>query len=79
VVQAERADRHVRISVSDHGAGVPEDLQARLFERFARGETASGNGLGLTIARAYARAHGGDLVFEPGPRSARFVLTLPQE
>ena len=50
--------------------GVPDELRPRLFERFARGDDARGSGLGLTIARAYARAHGGDLVYEPGRRRA---------
>jgi K+-sensing histidine kinase KdpD len=78
VVAAEQRDRHIRIAVEDHGPGVPEELQARLFERFARGDAARGSGLGLAIARAYARAHGGDLVYSPGERGARFELIVPR-
>ena len=77
-VSAESRDRHLRIAVQDSGAGIPEDLQPHLFERFARGDDAPGSGLGLTIARAYARAHGGDLVYVPGDDGARFELLLPQ-
>jgi GAF domain-containing protein len=77
-VSAESRDRHLRIAVQDSGEGIPEDLQPQLFERFARGEDARGSGLGLTIARAYARAHGGDLVYVPGGDGARFELLLPQ-
>jgi signal transduction histidine kinase len=77
-VSAESRDRHLRIAVQDSGAGIPEDLQPHLFERFARGEDTPGSGLGLTIARAYARAHGGDLVYVPGDDGARFELLLPQ-
>ena len=77
-VSAERRDRHVRIAVEDCGEGVPPELRPRLFERFARGEDAAGSGLGLAIARAYARAHGGDLVYDPRDRGARFELLLPQ-
>jgi signal transduction histidine kinase len=76
-VSAETRDRHLRIAVQDSGEGIPEDLQPELFERFARGEDARGSGLGLTIARAYARAHGGDLVFVPEAPGARFELLLP--
>ncbi len=79
VIAAERRDRHLRIAVQDSGSGVPVELQPRLFERFARGEHARGNGLGLAIAQAYARAHGGDLFFEPGAEGARFELIVPQE
>jgi signal transduction histidine kinase len=77
-VSAERRDRHVRIAVEDCGDGVPPELRPRLFERFARGEDAGGSGLGLAIARAYARAHGGDLVYDPRDHGARFELLLPQ-
>ncbi len=78
LIVAEQRDQHLRIAVSDEGRGVPEELQARLFERFARGDDAVGSGLGLAIARSYARAHGGDIVYAPQGRGARFELVLPQ-
>src|SRR5581483_7066426 len=65
VLAAEQSDSHLRIAVEDAGPGVPDELQARLFDRFARGEAGGGSGLGLAIARAYAQAHGGDLVYSP--------------
>jgi signal transduction histidine kinase len=79
ILDAEHRDRHLRIAVEDAGPGVPEELRPRLFERFARGESAAGSGLGLAIARAYARAHGGDLLYNPGDDGARFELILPQQ
>ncbi|HEY3962009.1 MAG TPA: GAF domain-containing protein [Gaiellaceae bacterium] len=78
VLSAEQKDRHLRIGVEDAGSGVPEELQTHLFDRFTRGEQAGGSGLGLAIALAYARAHGGDLVYEHHPASPRFVLIVPQ-
>ena len=78
VVSAESEDHLVRIAVEDSGPGVPEELQPNLFERFTRGSRAVGPGLGLTIARAYAHAHGGELVFVPGPTGSRFELTVPR-
>jgi two-component system sensor histidine kinase MtrB len=78
-VRAEQRDRHLRIAVEDAGAGVPEELRARLFERFARGDGDRGSGLGLAIARAYARAHGGDLVYHEARRGAHFELIVPQD
>ena len=77
-VSAEQRDRHLRITVSDEGAGVPEELRSRLFERFAPGAETGSSGLGLAIARLYARAHGGDIVYDPLDRGARFELILPQ-
>jgi signal transduction histidine kinase len=78
VLAAEQRDHHLRIAVCDDGPGVPDVLRSRLFERFMRGEDDSGTGLGLAISRAYARAHGGDLVYDPPERGARFELILPQ-
>jgi signal transduction histidine kinase len=76
-IRAELRDRHLRISVADRGAGVPEELVPRLFDRFEHGG-GSGTGLGLAIAKAYANAHGGDLMYEPGLEGARFELVLPR-
>jgi signal transduction histidine kinase len=75
-------DRHLRVTVEDHGDGVPEQFVPSLFERFSRSDDArarsGGTGLGLAIARSYARAHRGDLVYEPlRPHGARFQLVIP--
>jgi K+-sensing histidine kinase KdpD len=78
VVSAEAEDRHLRIAVDDSGRGVPPELEPRLFDRFVRQEHGLGSGLGLAIARAYARAHGGDLFYERRKTGgARFELLLP--
>ena len=82
VVSLERADGLVRLSVEDHGIGVPEEHRARLFERFyrvdaARSAETGGSGLGLAIVRNIARLHGGDAVFAPAvPTGSRFEMTL---
>ena len=81
-----RADADaVLVTVTDDGVGLAvEDLE-RVFERFYRvdrtlgDQRGGGSGIGLTIARQIARAHGGDLVAaSAGPgRGATFTLTLP--
>jgi K+-sensing histidine kinase KdpD len=79
VVSAQHSDNHLRIAVEDAGVGVPEELRPRLFARFERGATDHGAGLGLAIARAYANAHGGDLLYAPREAGgARFELVLPR-
>ena len=78
VVSAVLSGSELQIAVEDSGPGVPDEFQPHLFERFARGESAQGSGLGLTIARAYARSHRGDLILAPGVGGARFELTVPQ-
>jgi signal transduction histidine kinase len=78
-LSAELAHTHLRITVEDSGDGVSEEMRPRLFERFGRTDSANvGSGLGLSIARAYAQAHGGDLVYDPGEKGARFELIIPQ-
>jgi signal transduction histidine kinase len=79
-IVAHQRDRHLRVAVEDSGPGVPKELEGRIFDRFARGEAGeTGHGLGLAIARAYAQAHGGDLVYDRHPGGARFELLIPQE
>jgi two-component system, OmpR family, sensor histidine kinase MtrB len=82
-VSAEQRDRHFRLVVEDRGRGVAPEFVPRLFERFTRSASSTeerrGAGLGLAIARTYARAHDGDLLYEPArPTGARFLLVLPQ-
>jgi signal transduction histidine kinase len=83
LVTAGRQDRHFRIAVQDCGQGVPAEFVEDLFERFSRSDEARarglGSGLGLSIARSYALAHGGDLVYhDVPPHGARFELVVPQ-
>jgi signal transduction histidine kinase len=78
-IVAQQRDRHLRVAVEDAGPGVPKELEGRIFDRFARGRGETGHGLGLAIARAYAQAHGGDLVYDPRAGGARFELLIPQE
>ncbi|HEX9338632.1 MAG TPA: HAMP domain-containing sensor histidine kinase, partial [Pseudonocardiaceae bacterium] len=71
--------------VTDDGHGVPPADRERIFDRLVRLDTArdrrsGGSGLGLPIARGFARAHGGDLTCEapqPGDIGAVFRLLLP--
>ena len=81
-VHAHVVDGAVRVSVEDSGPGVARELEDSLFERFTRAgvsrDRVAGTGLGLAIARAYARAHRGDVRYERGqPSGARFVVDLP--
>ena len=79
VVRAQPTDTYLRVSVEDGGEGVPPELVPRLFERFERGTVGEGSGLGLSIAQAYARAHGGDLIYgQTETGGARFELILPR-
>ena len=54
---------HVRVDVLDRGTGLAEDELEKVFSPFVRGDKTGrpGHGLGLTLSRAIARAHGGDV------------------
>ena len=75
----------VCVAVHDGGPGVPVADRERIFDRLvrldtARDRTSPGAGLGLSIARGIAQAHGGDVTCEspsPGSGGAVFVLWLP--
>jgi signal transduction histidine kinase len=75
----------VQLIAEDCGRGVEPEFVPRLFERFARSSASdslnyNGAGLGLSIARSYAYALGGDLIYEPvDPTGARFALVLPPD
>ncbi len=76
-----RSEGQIELEVKDTGRGIPAPDLKRIFERFYRADpsTPGGSGIGLTIARGIARAHGGDVVaHSEGPGTgATFTLTLP--
>ena len=63
------------IEVEDHGPGVPPEAAARIFRPFHTGKP-EGTGIGLSLARQIALAHGGNLTLETG-RPTLFRMTLP--
>jgi signal transduction histidine kinase len=74
--------QHVEVQVLDRGLGVPKDCEERIFEKFYRAHDAlssgiQGSGLGLTLARQIARAHGGEVVYQPRTDGGScFILRL---
>jgi heavy metal sensor kinase len=74
-------DDAVAITVKDTGIGISEKDRPRIFERFYRcdpSRSAAGIGLGLSFARAIARAHGGDIKVTSTPeQGSTFTVTFP--
>ena len=82
-VLLEEREGLARVSVVDHGPGVPPEFHERVFQRFAQADSSArrakgGTGLGLAICRSIVEAHGGRLGFasEPGVRT-EFFFELP--
>jgi signal transduction histidine kinase len=82
-LHAERVGDAVKISVTDHGAGVPEDARDKIFDRFYQADqsatrAAGGTGLGLYICRNLADAIGGRVwLEETGDRGSVFAVSVP--
>ncbi len=75
-----QSDGHVGLVVADSGPGIPEDERARVTQRFYRGDAsrhAEGVGLGLSLAEAVARLHGGELRLDGNNPGLRAILALP--
>jgi len=83
-VEASRSGASIIVRVIDHGLGIPPRDQARLFQKFVRGESIRGTGIpgtgiGLAMVRHIAEAHGGHIGVESFEgRGSTFVLTLPE-
>ena len=73
----------MQLRVCDRGAGVPADLRERIFEPYFRlpghAEREGGVGLGLSLVRQIAAAHGGSVHCEPRDGGGScFVIRLPR-
>jgi signal transduction histidine kinase len=80
-VTSARAKDAVVITFEDDGPGVPEALEATLFEPFVTGrgrdDKHPGTGLGLAIAARWVQRHGGSIKHERPEKGARFIVTWP--
>ena len=78
----EKDEREVVLAVQDTGIGIPAGDLPHVFERFYRcdqSRSEPGTGLGLSLARAFARAHQGDIAVASTPgQGSTFTLILPR-
>jgi len=82
LIKAQNEGDRIILTVADNGPGIPAADRGRVVERFVRLEqsrTEPGSGLGLSLASAVARLHGGELKFEDNHPGLKAVLALPRE
>ena len=81
VVRALNEGDRILLTVADSGPGIPDTDRARVVERFVRLEQSRsqpGSGLGLSLAAAVARLHGGELTLEDNHPGLKSVIALPR-
>jgi signal transduction histidine kinase len=81
IVKAGNDGDHITLSVADRGPGIPEADRGRVVERFVRLEQSRsepGSGLGLSLASAVARLHGGELRLEDNHPGLKSIIELPR-
>lgn len=81
LVKAGSAGEVITLSVEDRGPGIPEAERERVVERFVRLEQSRaqpGSGLGLSLAAAVARLHGGELKLEDNKPGLKSIIALPR-
>lgn len=78
LAEAGLSNGEVRLSLRDHGPGVPPEEAELLFEPFRSEKSRESVGLGLAIVKALSEAHGGTVTYEPNtPKGACFAVRLP--
>jgi PAS domain S-box-containing protein len=83
IVQVERVNSQARLSVRDHGIGIPESARERIFERFYRAgnadqEQTGGMGIGLYVVKQIVTLHGGRVeVQSQAGAGSTFTVWLP--
>jgi signal transduction histidine kinase len=77
-VSVEQQPTHIAVSVRDSGSGITPEALPHIFNRFFKGPSSSGSGLGLTIARNLVVAHGGEIHAESrAGEGTTMTFTLP--
>lgn len=81
-IRMEEKDNDFLFHVSDSGIGIPASEHGKIFSQFFRSSNAkqerpNGVGIGLFLAKTFAKSHGGDITFVSKPKGTTFTVRLP--
>jgi signal transduction histidine kinase len=81
-IHMEEKDDDFLFHISDSGIGIPESEREKIFSQFFRSSNAkqerpNGVGIGLFLAKTFAKSHGGDITFRSKPKGTTFTVRLP--
>jgi signal transduction histidine kinase len=83
-IRIDRIDTWLRISIIDHGPGIPAAFRNRIFQKFAQADSTDsrqkgGSGLGLNICKSIVEGHGGRISYDSEEgQGTQFNVLLPQ-
>ncbi len=70
---------NIRISLTDSGSGIPEDVKQRIFDPFFTTKAiGQGSGMGLDISKKIVEQHGGTIEVDSKPGETTFTITIPE-
>ncbi|MEO1448174.1 MAG: hybrid sensor histidine kinase/response regulator [Bacteroidota bacterium] len=78
LVRSFEENGHIITQVQDNGPGIPEKIQATLFEPFVTSGKVKGTGLGLAIVKQIVEAHQGSINVSSSSAGAAFTISIPQ-
>ena len=82
-IEAKNNVNHIRVSIADHGSGIPKEFHERIFSKFSQADSSDtrekgGTGLGLHISKAIIEKHHGTIAFESDQaKGSTFYFELP--
>ena len=78
-IAVEEDETSIQISVTDSGAGIPSEIQSKIWNPFYTTKAVGkGTGLGLSVSRTLIERHGGTLAIDPHSKHTRFVICVPK-
>jgi signal transduction histidine kinase len=77
-IQSWESAENVLLRIRDNGPGISEEMRARIWERYVKGEHPDSTGIGLALVKAIIEAHDGAIILEESKQGSSFLISLPR-